>query len=193
MKYDNEFEKYHNYLLKRSIQGLLYRKFFLYPKINRYVKGRVLDVGCGIGDFLGYHSGSTGVDINPNNVDYCVKNGHRAVLYDGENLPFNDGDFDFIILDNVLEHILEPGLLMKEIERVSAVGSVLVIGVPGEKGFASDDDHKIFYDEKMLIDCIEGFGFRAMSCRHMPFKSLYLNKKFRQYCVYGFFEKLKDQ
>ena len=38
---------YHNYLLGGSKVGSLYRKWILYPRIGRYLKGEVLDFGCG--------------------------------------------------------------------------------------------------------------------------------------------------
>lgn len=34
----------------RIFMGKTYRKYFLSPKLNRYLKDRLLDVGCGIGD-----------------------------------------------------------------------------------------------------------------------------------------------
>ena len=104
----NEYEAYFSYLKKRSKLGYFYRKFWLYPFISRHVQGRVLDVGCGIGDMLSYRSESVGVDINPATVKFCQGRGLNAVLMEKDRLPFGIEAFDSIILDNVLEHIEKP-------------------------------------------------------------------------------------
>ncbi len=43
---------YFNYLKTRSNFGFLYRKYFLYPILDFFLKKPCLDVGCGLGDFL---------------------------------------------------------------------------------------------------------------------------------------------
>lgn len=180
---------YHDYLLKRSRLGLLYRTNILYPRIAPYLVGRTLDIGCGIGDMLGFRPGTIGVDINPNNVAYCQRNGYEAHLMEQDRLPFPDASFDSAILDNVLEHIAEPGPLLGEIYRILPADGTLIIGVPGELGYASDDDHKIFYDEHALVTCLAAAGYRTETIIHTPVKSALLNRRMRQYCVYGVFKR----
>src|SRR5687767_14790324 len=41
---------YFEYLQRRGRLGYLYRTRYLYPRVFRHLHGRVLDVGCGIGD-----------------------------------------------------------------------------------------------------------------------------------------------
>ena len=65
----NDFE-YHKYLLTRSLLGKIYRDYYLYPRINKYTKGKILDVGCGMGDFLSFNKNAIGTDINKYNIDY---------------------------------------------------------------------------------------------------------------------------
>lgn len=45
-------------------------------------------------------------------------------------LPFYDGQFDTIILSDVLEHIPEPEKLFNEISRVLSKGGKLIMNVP---------------------------------------------------------------
>ncbi len=59
------FEAYLAYLKNCSKLGLLYRRHWLYPRLCCYLRGRVLDVGCGIGDFVAFRPETVGVDINP--------------------------------------------------------------------------------------------------------------------------------
>lgn len=143
-------KQYFEYLQSRSFLGGIYRKYYLYPKLNRYLKGRLLDVGCGIGDMLAFRPDSVGVDINPLDVQFCKHRGCEAYQMSIDKLPFDDDSFDSVLLDNVMEHILDPVPLLEEVKRVMRKDAVLLIGVPGVKGQSCDPDHKVFYNETSL-------------------------------------------
>ena len=76
MKHSISHQEYFKYLSKRSILGVLYRRYRLYPMLCRYLKGNVLDYGCGIGDFLKYHENSIGIDITIGMFKRCGKQDH---------------------------------------------------------------------------------------------------------------------
>ena len=44
--------------------------------------------------------------------------------------PFEDGEFNTIILSDVLEHILQPAYLWEEMSRVLAVSEKIIFNVP---------------------------------------------------------------
>ena len=180
-------EDYFNYLKSRSRLGLWYRRLWLYPRLCRYLKGDTLDVGCGIGDFLSYRSHTTGVDINPAAVEWCSRQGLDAHAMSPDVLPFGDSTFDSAILDNVLEHLDEPQALLEEIRRVMRPKGTLVVGVPGMNGYASDPDHKVFYDERLLVSVLAKAGFGLQRILNMPIRSTWMSARMRQYCVYGVF------
>jgi len=182
-------ENYFDYLKGRSRLGLLYRQYWLYPRLCRYLDGKTLDVGCGIGDFLNHRTETVGVDINPATVEWCRRRGLDAHQMSPNVLPFQDGSFDSAILDNVLEHLADPAELLSEIGRVLRPRSSLVVGVPGQRGYATDSDHKIFYDEATLVSTLVTGGFRPQHLFHMPFKSAWLDARVRQYCLYGVFKR----
>lgn len=176
---------YFEYLSQRSFLGKIYRNFILYPRLNKYLKGKTLDIGCGIGDMLSYRRNTIGLDINPLNVNYCKKKKLEAFLMRKGRIPFKDRSFDSVLLDNVLEHIDSPALLFKEIKRVLKPDGILLIGVPGTKGFESDSDHKIFYDEIKLNTLAEKFKFSVNYLFYTPFfRSIFLSKRLKQYCIY---------
>ena len=182
-----EYERYFEYLKRRSVAARIYRRAFLYPILCRHLKGHTVDIGCGIGDMLAFRPHTVGTDINPRLVAHCVERGLDAVVMTVDRLPFEAGEFDCAVLDNVLEHLTEPGPLLREAARVLKPGGVLLIGVPGERGYASDADHKTFYDESALVRTVEARGFRQRSVFHVPVRSRFLSKRLRQYCMYGVF------
>ena len=178
--------------MKRSFLGDLYRRYILYPRLNLHLKGKVLDVGCGIGDMLSYRKNTIGLDVNPLNVDFCKNRQLEVYVMEPNVIPFGDETFDTVLLDNVLEHIEKPSLLFKEMRRVLKPNGLLLIGVPGIKGYQSDDDHKVFYDEKKLYALALKNRFNVNHFFYTPLiKSKFLSKHLRQYCIYTQWSKKK--
>ena len=153
-----------------------------------HLSGKVLDVGCGIGDMLRFRPNTIGVDINPKTVTWCKEQGLEAYTMEPDMLPFDTDSFDALILDNVLEHIAEPRPLLTEAKRVLNSSGRLLTGVPGSKGYASDPDHKVYYDEKGLTNLLERNGFSCRKLLRMPLPFPGLAKHLRQYCLYGIFD-----
>ena len=181
----NQNEIYFAYLKKRSTLGALYRRYLLYPKLNQYLHGRTLDVGCGLGDMLLFRNNTVGVDINQLNVQYCTSMGLDVYLMERDVLPFPDLSFDSVLLDNVLEHIEKPDDLLREIRRVLKPGGNLMIGVPGILGMQSDLDHKVFYSEETLESLANKMSFKVEHIFYAPlWRSHFLSQIIRQYCIY---------
>jgi len=149
-----------------------------------------LDFGCGIGDFLQYRAATIGVDINQENIIYCQSRGLSAELVVGGRIPFKDGFFDSVVMDNVLEHIpaADVDATMDEIARVLQPEGIVVVGVPGIKGYHSDPDHKIFYTQDDLIALFDRHGFAVVKTFHMPLSWMFLEKYLSQYCLYAVFQ-----
>jgi SAM-dependent methyltransferase len=180
---------YFDSLIRRKRAGLWYRNLWLYPRICMHLRGQVLDVGCGIGDMVRFRPETIGVDVNPRAVAYCQSLGVKVRQMQPDLLPFADGEFDGAVLDNVLEHLENPESLLAEIRRVLRTGGSFVVGVPGERGFASDLDHKRHYPETALIRCIYSAGFEPQTVFHQPFRSRLLDRHFRYYAIYGVFRR----
>ena len=184
-----DHDAYFHSLTRRKRAGLWYRNLWLYPRICRHLHGRVVDIGCGIGDMVRYRRETVGVDVNPKAVDFCRGQGLPVELMEPDQLPFADGAFDGAVLDNVLEHLETPGALLAEVRRVLTPGGTLITGVPGRSGFASDWDHKQHYPEAKLVDCLQAAGFTMLHVFHQPFSSDFLDRHFRYYAIYGVFRR----
>lgn len=183
-------DRYFEYLQGRTRVGAFYRRCVLYPRLSRRLSGRLLDVGCGIGDMLAFYSNSVGVDINVRTVEFCRRRGFEAYLMEPDRLPFDDQSFDSILMDNVLEHIADPVPILTELRRLLPPGGRLLIGVPGLRGWDCDPDHKVRYDERSLVAYGESNGFRHQETFHTPlWRSAWLDRHVRQYCIYAAFNR----
>jgi SAM-dependent methyltransferase len=96
--------------------------------------GRVLDVGCGVGQVVGalIKAGfeAHGVDVSEPNIGRAKKICPRCQLYDGKRLPFAGGFFSSVGALNVLEHVEEPEAFVAELVRVTARGGKTIISSP---------------------------------------------------------------
>lgn len=184
------FEEYYAFLQRRSRLALLYRRRYLYPLLCRYLSGRVLDIGCGIGDFLAYRPDTVGIDVNPLLVEHCRRNGWEAHWMRTLPIPFAARSFAGAVLDNVLEHLEEPREMLDEARRILSAKGTLVVGVPGRKGFSSDPDHKHFYDEIRLRADVTSSGFHCEKLWHLPVRAPRLDRYFSQFALYGVFRRL---
>ena len=126
MKENITFKEYSDYLETISFKAKLYRKYFYFPKLNKYLVNKILEVGCGIGGFLEYNSNVQGIDINPDLINICKKK-LNASLMELDKIPFDDNKYNSVLLDNVLEHIQNPKKLILEIKRVLKNDGILLI------------------------------------------------------------------
>lgn len=95
--------------------------------------GSVLDLGCGDGlllEMLGDRvSKAVGLDISPEALQKCHTKGIEAHLQSFDDpLPYPDNSFEYVVLLDVLEHVYDPALLLKEAARVSS--KYVIVGVP---------------------------------------------------------------
>jgi SAM-dependent methyltransferase len=99
--------------------------------LRQHAKGRLLDLGCG--NVPLYHVYKNLVTDN-----ICVdweNTRHKNVYLDFEcdltkALPFQNEEFDTIILSDVLEHIAQPENLWAEMVRILSVDGKLIMNVP---------------------------------------------------------------
>lgn len=99
--------------------------------LRQHARGRLLDLGCGkVPLFIVYKDYATEVTC----VDW-ENSLHKNEYLDlecnlTEPLPFNDGQFDTIVLSDVLEHIPQPDRLWMEMFRILSTGGKVIMNVP---------------------------------------------------------------
>lgn len=99
--------------------------------------GRLLDVGCSVGDFL--HKAKhffevEGVEVNPHTAEVAARHFrvHRDYL-DTLRLP---AEYDVVTLNQILYGVPEPVALLRDIEAVLAPGGILYINTPNADSYA---------------------------------------------------------
>lgn len=96
--------------------------------------GRVLDVGCGVGQVVrrlhGEGIDAHGVEVSEPNVARAREVGLQVSSYDGRKLPFPDKYFAATGALNVLEHVEAPEEFLVELVRVTETGGRVVVSSP---------------------------------------------------------------
>jgi SAM-dependent methyltransferase len=131
---------YFHYLTNKSWFRRLIRQLYL-KDIRGNLNGKLLDIGCGAGELLEIYPSSVGSDLNPMLVKYCHDSGHPTVIADCTALPLVSGSYDSLVMSNLLEHLEDPLIALKEAARLLKAGGVLVVTVPFEAGFKFDPTH----------------------------------------------------
>jgi len=73
----------------------------------------------------------SGIDPTKKYVNYAKQKGNYTIkLGSAESIPFEDNRFDLLVMDQVLEHLLEPRKAFQEAKRVLVDGGLFCIGVP---------------------------------------------------------------
>lgn len=99
--------------------------------------GRILDIGCGTGDYAEIahaHDGMFyGVDFSPQMITQAVDrvSGHGArhlfLVGAGDRLPLADRSVDLVLAMGYIEYFRDPGPPIVEIRRVMKPGATLVM------------------------------------------------------------------
>ena len=86
----------------------------------------VLDVGCGDGAFLAELAarlpGVAGIDTDAEQVAAAQARGLDARIASAARLPFADGAFEWVLLQNTAHHLAELEAAMRECWRVARAG-----------------------------------------------------------------------
>jgi SAM-dependent methyltransferase len=95
---------------------------------------RILDIGCGLGvyvrKFREFSDVVCGIDIDPKRLREGAKTTPGLMLAVGEHLPYRDGTFDVVVLNEVIEHVHDDRATIAEALRILSPGGRIVIYAP---------------------------------------------------------------
>ena len=99
-------------------------------------KGKILDIGAGVGDFLAFvkQNGWQTIGIEPSQKarEIAMKKGVEFV---NETSDLEKNSFDIITMWHVLEHVPNLEVQIKELKRLLKPNGTLIIAVPNFKSF----------------------------------------------------------
>ena len=98
------------------------------------IRGRVLENGCGVGLYISHMAPMGGVIIGSEyDIGRAVEARKRAdhiLGAAGESLPFPEDSFDLILSNEVIEHVQDDQLTIREMVRVLKPGGRIILFCP---------------------------------------------------------------
>ena len=136
---------------------------------------RILDLGCGTGDFGRYRPSRDieiyGIDVDPGAVASAGRFEIAAQSdLDGSPLPYEDSFFDGVLAGDILEHLREPWVILREARRVMRPGGAVVASVVMAKpdavwadythvrGFTRNSVELLFQDAGFEVEAVWQMG-----------------------------------
>jgi ubiquinone/menaquinone biosynthesis C-methylase UbiE len=116
------------------------RLFFAYHEAGKMISGNLLEIGCGVGRGLDVLVQSceqyTGIDKNEELLN-SLRQSYPKLRFLYQHIPplsgIADNTFDYIVTFQVIEHIEDDSLFIKEIYRVLKPGGKVIITTPNIK------------------------------------------------------------
>src|SRR3989339_1945374 len=97
-------------------------------------KGKGLEIGVGTGRFAESLGISVGIDPSVKMLEIAKTRGVKTYLGKGENLPFKDSEYDFVLVMITLCFVDNPDQVIKESRRVLKYNGKLIIGIVDRDG-----------------------------------------------------------
>ncbi|RMD97011.1 MAG: class I SAM-dependent methyltransferase, partial [Calditrichaeota bacterium] len=152
-------------------------------------KGKLLDVGCGTGEFLkemvDHGWDGRGMERDPQAVAHAIEQLKlRAFVGTLENLPSVSESYDVVTLWHVLEHLYDPHNAVQKIRDLLKPGGLLVIAVPNinsvdarfyrQYWVALDTPrHLMHFNLKTLRMMCEMHKFELMAHKNLPLDAFF--------------------
>lgn len=151
-----------------------------FVKEHKKEGSKILDIGCGSGVFLEYmkkHKYDVyGIEPALNLKDVLESKGIKAFTSSIFDIEV-ENKFDVITLNNVLEHIENPELVVEKVYSLLDEEGLLVIKVPNDFNLIQEEankfvhnknwwvcypDHLNYFNKESLLKLIKGSGFEVL-------------------------------
>jgi|WetSurSiteA1Bulk_404760.scaffolds.fasta_scaffold27895_2 SAM-dependent methyltransferase len=158
---------------KPSFLGLFVNPFYLarraiYKNIKYYsnnITGNTLDIGCGSKPYASLFPSDNYIGMDIEVTGHKHTESKIDVYYNGVTIPFGDDYFDSIVCFEVLEHVFNTDVFLREACRVLKKGGTAIFTVP----FIWDEHEQPFdfarYSSFGLKSLFERNGFKIKESR----------------------------
>ncbi len=143
---------------------------YLITRFDIKIKSKILDLGCGRGDFLngfincglkGY-----GVDISPEAIKICDRAQIKVADLEKNKIPFPDNFFDVVFSKSFIEHSYHPENPLKDAYRVLKPNGIIITMCPSweycYKIYFEDFTHRTPFMYSSLRDIHKIIGFEGV-------------------------------
>jgi SAM-dependent methyltransferase len=114
---------YSGYILRSKLYAVV-------KKHAGYMKGRMMDFGCGSKPYRSLLNVKEYVGVDYEGQGHSHENEQIDVFYDGVTLPFPDNHFDSVFSSEVFEHVFNLEEILLEIKRVMKPGAKILVTCP---------------------------------------------------------------
>jgi len=100
---------------------------------------RVLDIGCGYAETLGYHRSrgcdAYGVEVDENVRKVAELYGYKIHMGLFDPKLYEPGSFDYVTMDQVIEHFADPVAELQGVARILKTGGKAILCTPNSNGW----------------------------------------------------------
>ncbi|MFK8011405.1 MAG: class I SAM-dependent methyltransferase [Marinicellaceae bacterium] len=102
---------------------------------------RILDIGCGFGQSLGYHVARGcdvyGVEADENIQRVIDKFGFKVHVGLFDDQVYEPDFFDYLTMDQVVEHVTDPQTTLRGVAKVLKSGGTAILSTPNANGWGA--------------------------------------------------------
>lgn len=151
-------------------------------KIEREVgKGKLLDVGCALGDCLlgakrlGWED-AIGVEVSDYAFKFAKKRDLKVIKGTLREIEFKKNSFDLVLYQDVIEHISDPIKEMKRVNEMLKLGGYVFLVTPDIGGIQAKllgshwyhykpNEHVSYFSEKSIKELLKETGFENIKVK----------------------------
>ncbi len=173
------YDYYKNYGINTYLSPLTIKRYnALLDKFEPYRKtNKILDIGCGIGFFLDEAKKRGwevyGTELSEKTAEICNQKGITIALGPLNAKNYDPESFDIITSFEVIEHINNPKIELKNLNEIVRAGGLVYITTPNfdsllrhklksSYNIISYPEHLTYYTAKTLTGAFKTHGFKKL-------------------------------